>query len=291
MLFLNPRAGSFTAADESGLRTEAAERGLRVVDVGPGIDVQKTVRESLEAGLRAFVVAGGDGSIHHVLQPLVHTDGVLGIIPIGSVNHFARDLQIPLDDWRAALDIALTGEVRQIDTAHVNGRYFLNSVMLGIYPTISHYRERFRSMHSKWRAYFRALRLALRAFPHVTLVVEIEGRVDTLSTQMFVVSVNTYDLGQAGIASPKTTLDDGRLSIYSLSFMNRWQFVRAAAKFFRGRIQDVPGFRRVRTQQVRIDSARHKMKVSVDGELMELKPPLQITSVPASLLVRAPAGG
>lgn len=288
VLFLNARAGSFTPADESALRTEAAEQGLRVLDVGPGLDVYSTIRESIAAGLKTFVVAGGDGSIHHVLQALVHTDATLGIIPIGSVNHFARDLQIPLDDWRKALEIAVKGEVLQIDTARVNGRYFLNSVMLGIYPTISHYRERFRSTHSKWRAYLRALRLALRQFPHVTLVIELNGRVETISTQMFVVSVNAYDLGQAGIASPKTNLDDGRLSVYSLSFMGRWQFTRAAAKFFRGRILDVPGFRRVRTTELRIDGARHSMRLSVDGELMDLRPPLQIAAVPASLLVRAP---
>jgi YegS/Rv2252/BmrU family lipid kinase len=290
VLYLNARAGSFTPADESSLRTEAAEQGLRVIDVQPGLDVHSSVRESIAAGVKTFVVAGGDGSIHHVLQALVHTDATLGIIPIGSVNHFARDLQIPLDDWRKALEIAVKGAVRQIDTGRVNGRYFLNSVMLGMYPTLSHYRERFRSTHSKWRAYLRAIRLAIRQFPHVTLVIELNGRVETISTQMFVVSVNTYDLGQAGIASPKTTLDDGRLSIYSLSFMSRWQFTRAAAKFFRGRIQDVPGFRRVRTTDLRIDSARHSMRVSVDGELMDLRPPLQIAAVPASLLVRAPTG-
>jgi diacylglycerol kinase family enzyme len=235
--------------------------------------------------MRHFVVGGGDGSIHHVAQSLVGTEGQLGILPIGTVNHLARDLGIPLD-WRQALDVAITGTLKQIDTGRVNGRYFLNSLMLGIYPTLTEYRERFRMTHSKWRAYAKGIRLALRSFPHVTLVVERDGKVETFRTQLFIVSINSYDLGSTGMVALKTSLDDGRLTIYSLSFTTRIGFARAAAKYFRGKISDVPGFRRVRTQSLRIDFARETLKVSVDGEVMKLAPPLQIAAVPSSLLVR-----
>lgn len=288
VLFLNPRAGTFAAGDESALRTAAHEGGLRVVDVDRSINVRTIVRESLDAGLKSFVVAGGDGSVHHVAQALVGTEGVLGVVPVGSLNHLARDLQIPLGDWRAALDIALTGEVRQIDVGRVNGYYFLNSVMLGIYPTISEFRERFRSLHSRWRAYAKAARLALHQFPHVSLVVEMEGRVETFRTQMFVVAVNSYDLEQTGLVAPKVTFNDGRLTIYSLSFMSRSQFVRAAAMYLRGKIVNVPGFRRIRTPHLRVDTGRRKLRVSLDGELIEMETPLQIAAVPSALLVRAP---
>ncbi|MGZ5444788.1 MAG: diacylglycerol/lipid kinase family protein [Thermoanaerobaculia bacterium] len=286
LLFLNPRAGTFT--DESRLRATAAERGLRAVEIQPGLDVRAVVRESLDAGMRTFVVAGGDGSVHYVAQALVGTDGILGVVPVGSVNHLARDLQIPVDDWQAAFEIALRGEVRQIDVGRVNGRYFLNSVMLGIYPTISAYRERFRSMNSRWAAYLKAMRLALHHFPHVTLVVELDGRVETFRTQMFVVAVNSYDLAQVGVVAPKTTFNDGRVSIYSLSFMSRWQFIRATAKYFRGKVGEVPGFRSIRTTQLRVDTGRRRLRVSLDGELVEMQTPLQIAAVPSSLLVRAP---
>lgn len=288
ILFLNPRAGTFTAADESSLRTVAAENGLQVIDVRPDVNVRTVVRESLAAGLRSFVVAGGDGSVHHVVQALVGTDGVLGVVPVGSLNHLARDLQIPLGDWRAAMEIALRGEVRQIDVGRVNGSYFLNSVMLGIYPTVTEFRERFRSLHSRWRAYAKATRLALHQFPHVSLVVELDGRVETFRTQMFVVAVNSYDLTTAGIVAPKVTFNDGRVTIYSLSFMSRPQFVRAAAMYLRGKVVDVPGFRRVRTTQLRVDTGKRRLRVSIDGELVEMDTPLQIAAVPSSLLVRAP---
>jgi diacylglycerol kinase family enzyme len=290
ILFLNPRAGTFSAGDESAIRTLAYELGLRTVDIQPEIDVRRVVREALDAGLKSFVVAGGDGSVHHVMQALVNTDGVLGVVPVGSVNHLARDLSIPIGDWRAALEIAVHGEIRQIDVGRVNGHYFLNSVMLGMYPTISAFRERFRSMHSRWRAYAKAFRLALRHFPHVTLVVEMNGKVETFKTQMFVVAVNGYDLSQIGAVSPKTSFNDGRVSIYTLSFMSRMQFVHAAAQYFRGKIGDVSGFRSIRTTQLSVDTGKRRLRMSVDGELMDLETPLQIAAVPASLLVRAPGG-
>lgn len=289
VLFLNPLAGTFAVADAARLRELAHENGLRIVEITPDLDVRTVVRDALQAGLRTFVVAGGDGSVHHVSQALVGTEGILGVVPVGSVNHLARDLEVPIDDWEAAFETAVRGNVRQIDVGLVNGRYFINSVMLGLYPTVSQYRERFRSMHSRWRAYIKATRLALRLFPHVTLVIEHDGQIETLRTQMFVVAVNEYDLSAAGIVSPKKTFTDGRLTMYSLSFMSRWEFVRAAAKYFRGRVADVKGFRRVRTAQMRIDTGRRrKLSVSVDGELADLETPLQIASVPASLLVRAP---
>lgn len=288
ILFLNPRAGTLGASDESSLRTAADENGLRIVEIHPGVDVRVVVHEALEAGLRAFVVAGGDGTIHHVAQALVGTEGVLGIVPVGSVNHLARDLELPVGDWRAAFDIAMRGSVRQIDVGRINGQYFLNSVMLGLYPAVSEFRERFRSMHSRWHAYAKAMRLALRRFPHVTLVIEYDGRVEALRTQTFVVAVNAYDLSQTGLLSPRTTFNDGRLAMYSLSFMSRIQFVGVVAKYLRGRIADVPGFRSIRTTHLRLDTGKRRLRVSIDGELVDLETPLQIAAVPASLLVRGP---
>lgn len=287
VLFHNPRSGSVVAGGSEMIEL-ARENGLRVVEIVPGVDLRTVVRDSLEAGIRTFVVAGGDGSIHYVTQALVGTDGILGIVPVGTVNHFARDLELPIDDWRACFDIAVRGTIRQIDVGRVNGRYFLNSIMVGLYPTISKYRERFRSIHSRWRAYLKAARLAMRHFPHVNLIVEFDGRVETFRTQMFVVAVNAYDLTQAGVVSPKTTFNDGRLAIYSLSFMSRLQFIRTAAKYFRGKIMEVEGFRRIRTAQLRVDSAKRHLRISIDGELVDMEMPLQIASVPASLLVRGP---
>jgi diacylglycerol kinase family enzyme len=286
VLFQNPRAGTFSVADEAELRALAETHGLEVVEIHPEIDVRAIVQQSLAAGQTTFVVAGGDGSVHHVAQALVHTQGVLGVVPVGSVNHLARDLTLPIADWRAAFEVAVNGTIEQIDVGRVNERFFINSVILGIYPTVTHYRERFRSLHSRWSAYFKATRLAMRHFPHVTLVLELHGRVETIRTQLFMVGVNEYDLSTVGLVAPKTSMSDGKLTMYSLSFMSRWNFIRAAAKYLRGKISDVEGFRRVRLTQLRIDTGKRRLRFSVDGELVEVETPLRITAVPGGLLVR-----
>jgi diacylglycerol kinase family enzyme len=286
LLFLNARAGTFSAADEAEFRRRAAGHGLQIVEVTRDLDVAATIRQALSSGIRKFVVAGGDGSLHYVAQALVHTDGVLGIVPLGSVNHLARDLDLPVGDWRAALDIAVNGNVRQIDVGSVNGRYFLNSAMIGITPTISEYRERFRSVHNRFLAYVKAIRVALHQFPHVTLVIEHDGRVETLRTQLFSVAVNSYDLTQAGLVAKKATFNDGRVTMYSLAFMGRLQFIRAIAKYLRGRAAEVEGFRSIRTTSLRVDTGRRRLRFAVDGEVIELPTPLQIAAVPAALLVR-----
>ena len=285
ILFLNPRAGSFSAGEDSQLREMAEQRDVAVVDVDRHTDAQEIVRTGLRDGVKRFIVAGGDGSIHHVVQALVGTEAALGVIPAGTVNHLARDLGLPTD-WRTAFEVALTGQLRQIDTGRVNGIYFLNTLMLGIYPTISEYREHFRKTHSKWRAYAKATRIATRRIDSVNLVIDLDGRLEAIRTNFFAVAVNVYDLSQAGLVAPKASVNDGRLTVYSLEIENRLEFVRAASRFFRGRIEGMDGFRSVRVRELRVDTVHRRLKVAIDGEPATLKAPLQVTAVPSSLLVR-----
>lgn len=290
IFFVNPRSGSAAGASESDLRRAAAEYGLELVSIEPSLDCAAAVRGALERGERNFIVGGGDGSIHHIAQSVVGTDGVLGIVPLGTVNHLAKDLGMPLD-WRAALDVAArAGIEQQIDVGRANGRYFLNTMMMGLYPTISRYREKFRSTHSKWVAYSKGARMALRTMHHAKLVLDIDGKLETLVTPMFVLSVNAYDLTQPGAVLFRTSFSDARLTIYTVGEMSRYQFMRAAAKYLRGRISDVAGFRMIRAKKLRVDSGHHHMRVSMDGEPVELTPPIQIDVVPSALLVRRPNG-
>lgn len=288
IFFVNPRSGSAAGATESDLRRAADEYGLELVAIEPSVDCGALVQQALARGERNIVVGGGDGSIHHIAQSIVGTEGVLGIVPLGTVNHLAKDLGMPLE-WRAALDVAArTGIEQQIDVGRANGQYFLNTLMMGLYPTISRYREKFRSTHNKWLAYSKGARMALRTMHHAKLVVDIDGKLETLVTPMFVISVNAYDLTQPGPVLMRTTFSDGRLTIYTVGEMSRYEFMRAAAKYLRGRIADIAGFRMIRVAKLRVDSAHHHMRISMDGEPAEVTPPVQIEAVPAALLVRRP---
>jgi diacylglycerol kinase family enzyme len=289
VIFLNSSAGSFPAQEQAALESAAAEAGLEVVHVSKEISVEDVIRTALAAKRRNIVVCGGDGSINHVAQALVRTDGILGIIPLGTFNHLARDLRIPFD-WRAAFEIATKGEVHQIDVGRANETYFLNTAMAGMYPTISQYRERFRSTHSKWRAYAKGARAALRHFHSVKLGVEIDGHLQKMETPMFAVLVNSYDVSKGGVPIPRLSFDDGRLTLMTLDKMGRFEFALAAARYLRGRLKSVAGFKSVRCKRIRIDSAHHRVRMGVDGELMYFKPPVLVEIIPASLLMRMPPG-
>ena len=108
-LFLNPSSGAkLSAADIDALRAAATDAGLETIAISPDVDILSEIRNRMQQGMKLFVAAGGDGTINSVLQPLVNTDAELGVLPVGTFNHFARDLNIPLD-WRSALNAVIQG--------------------------------------------------------------------------------------------------------------------------------------------------------------------------------------
>jgi diacylglycerol kinase family enzyme len=275
------------AAELEALVNTAAESGLEVQNIGGDVDVATEVRARLARGVRLFVAAGGDGTVHHVVQALVNTDAELGVIPIGTYNHFARDLGIPLS-WREALRVCMTGERRQVDTARINDRFFVNNASIGLYPEVVEKREERGRDYPRWKARLYAIAVTLRKYPHITLSVESEQRYETVRTHLFMVSNNHYDLERIGIEAFRTNMEEGRISVYWLPHISRLRLMRFVARYLAGRVREIPGFRSFRTTRMRIQSARPMLKVGVDGELFRMATPLVITTVPQSLVVRVP---
>src|SRR5581483_6186931 len=117
-----------------------------------------------------IVAAGGDGTLNAVASALVGTDIALGVLPMGTLNHFAKDLKIPLDVAHAARAIA-EGHTKTVDVGVVNGRIFVNNSSLGLYPHIVRARElkQHRPGWGKWTALVWATWLVLRRSPFLRL--------------------------------------------------------------------------------------------------------------------------
>ncbi|HEX7831426.1 MAG TPA: diacylglycerol kinase family protein [Thermoanaerobaculia bacterium] len=288
-LFLNRNSGVLGADATEAFAESARARGLEVLDIASGIDCGAEIRDRLARGVRLFIAAGGDGTVHHVLQPLVNSEATLGVIPLGTYNHFAKDAGIPLDP-QEALEVALNGTTREVDTARINERFFANNVSIGLYPEVVARREEHGRDYPRWKARLYAFYTTLRRFPHVTVTVETAHRRELIRTHVFMVSNNRYELERVGIEAPRTTLEEGSLSVYWLPHASRWKLTRYAARYLAGRVRTIPGYRSFRTTRMRIDMSRSQVKVGVDGELFELPTPLTITSVPRSLVVRVPRG-
>lgn len=269
------------------LQAAAVEKNVEVIELGDAVDVAREVRERLARGAKTFIAAGGDGTVHHVLQAVVHSEASLAVVPIGTYNHFARDLGIPLD-WRAALEVALTGGTRQIDTGRVNDRFFVNNLSIGLYPVLVRHREERGRNYPRWKARLIAFYRTLRKYPHVTLAVETEHRREWIRTHVFMVSNNPYELEGVGIEAPRSTLTEGRLSVYWLPHTSRWRLARYVARYLAGRVRTIPGFRSFRTLRMRVQSARAQLEVGVDGEVFTMPTPLVVTAAPQSLVVRVP---
>lgn len=263
----------------------ARDAGLEVIQLTRDLDVAAIVRDRLGLGSHLFVAAGGDGTVNTVIQALVQRpEASLAVIPTGTYNHFARDLGIPLD-WRAALDVAISGTRRTIDTGRVNDHFFVNNVSIGLYPDLVRRCEEKGRDYSRWKARLYALYGTVRKYRHVTLAIESAHHQEILQTHVFMVSNNSYDLSRIGIEAARANLEEGRLSVYWLPPLPRLKLMRFIARYLAGRVRETPGFRSFRTSRMKVQSSRPLIRAGIDGELVTLTTPLTITIVPQSLEV------
>ena len=165
----------------------AVRRHLIEVFASSGIDAEVLLaRDGAEVAVMAqnaarekwtvIMAGGGDGTMNTVASHLVGTDKFLGVLPLGTLNHLAKDLGIPLD-LEGAVQTVISGRATNVDVAEVDGRIFLNNSSLGLYPTIVREREKKQRLGSgKWPAFVWAAVSALRRYPflHVRLVADGE---------------------------------------------------------------------------------------------------------------------
>lgn len=287
-MFFNPSSGVKTpAAELSALQQTAGDAGLEVVRITRELDSSALMRQRMGEGISLFVAAGGDGTINTVIQPLVNTDAILGVIPVGTYNHFAKDLGIPLG-WREALDVVVTGATKSIDTAQVNGRYFVNNVSMGLYPELVARREEKGRDYPRWKARLYAALATLRKYPHVAVTLDSEHHHEAVRTHVLMISNNSYDLSRLGIEAPRLALEEGRLSVYWLPHVPRLALTSFIAHYLAGRVRTAPGFRSFRTTRVRVQSSKKLFPLGIDGEVVTMETPLVITIVPQSLSVKVP---
>lgn len=286
-LFLNRSSGTkLPPAETEALIAAARDEGLEVIELSREVDCSAVIRDRSRRGTNLFIAAGGDGTVHHVMQAVANTGADFAVIPTGTYNHFARDAGIPLE-WRDALEVALRGARRQVDTARINDRYFVNNVSIGLYPEVVTLREAHGRDYPRWKARLYAMYTTFRRYPHVNLIVEADDRHEVLRTHVFMVSNNSYDLERIGVEAPRERLTEGRLSVYWLPHVSRWTLTRYLSRYLAGRVRTIPGFRSFRTLRMRVQS-RRTLSVGVDGEVFTMPSPLVITTVPQSLVVRVP---
>ncbi|MFC3110486.1 diacylglycerol/lipid kinase family protein [Undibacterium arcticum] len=239
-------------------------------------------------GYDVIVAGGGDGTINTVASALVGTDIAFGVLPLGTLNHFAKDLHIPLDLDAAVRNIAARHSVK-IDAAEVNGRIFLNNSSLGLYPDIVRHREtqQRRLGRGKWPAFFWATVTALRRYPFLNVTLRLNNEEHKRRTPFIFVGNNEYLMEGFNIGGRKR-LDSGQLCLYVTHRTGRLGLLLLAIRALFGRLRQAKDFDAVAAREVLIETRHKRIRVATDGEVTVMETPLRYRNCPGALNVIVP---
>jgi diacylglycerol kinase family enzyme len=252
-----------------------------------GSEIPGLVRRAVELKPIIIVAGGGDGTINCVASALMDTDIILGVLPMGTLNHFARDLRIPssIDD---AVAVVATGRIHRVDVGEVNGVTFLNNSSLGLYPRLVRERERLQSRgDSKWMGFAKAVGVVLLRTSqlHVRLV-SAGGANIFLTTPFVFIGVNQYQISGWAIGR-REDLDKGSLWLYSGARRGPLGLVALGLRALFARLdhKTVGAFE---TTECWIELRGAAVEVARDGEVSRMTTPLHYRIRPVSLRVMAP---
>jgi len=282
-------AGDPQIADKVAAALQAAGIDADLELIGGG-QSEVRCRALAERGDPLVIVGGGDGTISAAAAALAGTETRLGILPLGTLNHFARDLGLPLDVDEAAAAIA-SGTERQVDVGEMNGRIFINNSAIGLYPLmiVDRDAQRRRLGRSKRLAMIVASLRTLARFNHrrLTLTINDEQRA-RIDTPLLFVGNNDYrlDLGAPG---QRESLDDGELCVLVMRKKTRRGLIAASIRALLGRSRPDDMVRIDGVERLRVGSHRSHLAVSLDGEVVRETPPLDYRIRKRALRVIAPA--
>ena len=292
IVIVNATAGTGLPADwAKQLQDKFSQSGLQaqVKVVQSGSDIEPTVRAAVQQGAQVVVAGGGDGTVSAVAAVLVGSGVTLGVLPMGTLNHFAKDLGIPLEQAEAIAVIAGNRQV-DVDAGEVNGRIFVNNSSLGIYPDIVREREKrqHRLGHGKWRALLAASIGAARRYPVMKVHVEVDGQTLVRSTPFVFIGNNQYTMEGFEIGA-RAALDKGTLSLYLTQRMGRFGLLQLAVRALFKRLQQARDFDMLTAREFVVRTGHKRLRVATDSEVNLMDTPLQYRVRPGALRVIVPA--
>lgn len=270
----------------AALETAGVSASIKAVD---GNEIEQCTRDAVEGGARLVIVGGGDGSISAAAQALAGSEATLGILPIGTLNHLARDLGLPFELDRA-VEVIAKGRAHAIDVVEINGRIFVNNAAIGLYPLMVLDREaqQERLGRSKRLAMLVASLRTMARFHHQRLTLTSDDGKARVDTPLLFVGNNDYRLEMPG-AGQRHRLDDGKLCVLVLRKKGLPGFLAAVGRALLGVTGEDDMVRIDDIEKLRVDSTRSTITLAVDGETTTMKPPLNFRIRRQALKVIVPA--
>jgi diacylglycerol kinase family enzyme len=277
--------------DLEAIAGELREAGIeaRIVEAKSGEEIGDLAREELKGPAPVVVAAGGDGTVSAVADAVRGTDTALGVLPLGTRNHFAKDLGIPVDR-REAIRVIAEGHRKAVDVGEVNGHVFINNSSLGLYPDLVRDREKrsHRLRHGRRAAMIWTVLAGMRRTPLLGVTLRAEGEERRCRSPFVFLGNNEYEMQGFQIGT-RARLDGGFLSIYTTTRSRFAALFGLALRALFKRLDQAADFSILRARQVRVESRQPRLLVATDGEIRMLETPLDYTIVPRSLNVLVPA--
>jgi undecaprenyl-diphosphatase len=207
LLVHNPSSGS--GAGDLTTRAQRELNDVRSLELAPGVDLGREIGVALHEG-HTVVACGGDGTVNAVAQHVAGTEGLMAVLPAGTLNHFARDVGV--EDADTALTTLVHGDVARIDVGRAGERVFVNTLGFGIYPEVV--RERAEAEHRLGRWFTLASSVARVAISFDALEGRIaaDGRIRELKATAVFVGNNRFSTSPGSIGR-RQALDEGLLDV------------------------------------------------------------------------------
>jgi diacylglycerol kinase family enzyme len=286
---LNASSNSGKAEDvRSRLEGLFAKHGLTADILGcDSPDVSRDLRQALAQGAKMLVAAGGDGTVNVVASVAAESRAILGVLPLGTLNHFAKDNGIPLE-LEAAVAVLANGRVATVDAGQVNDKIFVNNSSIGLYPQIVENREQSQARGcGKWQAFLQAVLYVFGRYSKLNVAITTPEKAIRLRTPFVFIGSNSYEI--AGLqAGSRQNLDKGVLWVHGAPDAGRARLLWLALKTLLG-LSSHREWHNFETQSLDIHVRRGNIKVSVDGEVLRLASPLRYRILPRALNVMVPA--
>lgn len=269
----------------------------------PGDIAEMTKQAAQLASDRCGVLAaaGGDGTIRYVAQAALVADLPFGIVPLGTFNYFARDHDVP-QEVELAAEALITGmresHERQVQVGQLNDEVFLVNASLGLYPQLLADREVFKQQHGRSRLVARWAALVTILKRDIKMLLRIahsggdqEGGEDVIPASTIFVGNNSLQLHDVGLASESQHVKNGQLAIIALPPMTVFKRIAFAFRGMLGRLRKAPELTHFACRQLVVEPLRQRkpyVKVAMDGEVSQMRPPLTFRVAPQCLRLIVP---
>ena len=243
-------------------------------------------QQASEAGV--VVAAGGDGTLNAVAAQLMGTDIPMGIFPLGTFNYVARLLNIPLDLLKAAETIA-TGQIREVHVAQINDHIYLNNASLGLYPLFIQKRELYNRRLGRFalNAYTSGLDVLIRDRKELKLEIEVDGKQYPVKTPLIFFGNNQLQLAEMNLRIAEAA-EKGKVAGIVVAKSDKRTLFKILWQLIKGNLDKAPDVYSFSGDEVEVHSKRKKLTVALDGEIVEMQPPLKISVRKNALKILVP---